>query len=101
MLRKGNGIIDISSALTASKAASRVAGAVMFVSPWEPRVVAEVGLAGILNAVSDLAHTSLLGPLPLAGRLSGKENTLRVGGPERIAAAPIDGPEQQFVTARS
>jgi hypothetical protein len=58
VLRKANGTIDISSALTALKAALFFDGVVMFrILHWD-RVKIPGGLSGILGAVSDLAHTS-------------------------------------------
>jgi hypothetical protein len=58
MLRKANGTIDISSALTALKAALFFDGVVMFASSIRNRVKIPGGLSGIVGGVSDLAHTS-------------------------------------------
>jgi hypothetical protein len=52
--------MDISSALTASKAAVRFDDVFMFVPPREPIKVAEADVAGMLDAVRDLAHTPSL-----------------------------------------
>jgi hypothetical protein len=59
VLRKTNGTIDISSALTASMAEVRFDGFFMFVSSSGTLEVAEVDVAGILGAERDLAHTPL------------------------------------------